>query len=205
LTDIKPFVSSSIYSLTMLQPNFVEKIKDEQILEMVRSPGTMELGYKMIFDIYKEELYGYIRKIVITHENADDVLQNTLIKVFQNIAGFRGESSLKSWIYSIAHRESLQLLRRNKRQATTRSEEITDRPELFSDPYFRGEKVHQLLLEAVASLPERQKQVFELKYFEDFKYSEIAEILELTEGGLKSSYHHAVKKIKEFVRSNTFL
>lgn len=183
----------------------VEKIKDEQILEMVRSPQTMEQGYKLIFEYYKEELYGYIRKIVITHENADDVLQNTLIKVFQNIAGFRGESSLKSWVYSIAHRESLQLLRKNKRQATTRSEEIDERPELYSDPYFKGERAHWLLLEAVAALPERQKQVFELKYFEDLKYSEIAEILELSEGGLKSSYHHAVKKIKEFIQSNSFV
>lgn len=172
---------------------------------MVRDPQSMEEGYRLIFENYKEDLYRYIRKIVLTHENADDVLQNTLIKVFQNIRKFRGESSLKSWIYSIAHRESLQLLRRNKRQATSQSEELENRQELYSDPYFKGDKVHQILLEAVASLPERQKQVFELKYFEDFKYSEIAEMLGLSEGGLKSSYHHAVNKIKEFVRSSSFL
>src|SRR5690625_7120624 len=155
---------------------------------MDRDPKTRSEGYKLIFENYKESLYHYIRKIVLTHENADDVLQNTLMKVFLNFHTFRGESSLKSWIYSIAHRESLQLLRKNKRQATSQSEELENRPELYSAPYLKGDKVHRILLEAVASLPERQKQVFELKYFEDFKYSEIAEILGLSEGGLKSSY-----------------
>jgi len=179
----------------------VEEINEQELIQMVRQPRTRDAGFKIIYNRYHRELYGYIRKIVITHENADDVLQNTLMKVFRNLTGFRGDASLKSWIYRIAHNEALQLLRKNKRQATIHSEEIREY-NLYADPYFRGERVHELLLEAVASLPERQKQVFELKYFEDFKYSEIAEVLQVTEGALKASYHHAVKKITEFIKQN---
>ncbi len=169
---------------------------------MVHHPGTRDAGFKIIYDRYHRPLYSYIRKIVITHENADDVLQNTLMKVFKNLAGFRGEASLKSWIYRIAHNEALQLLRKNKRQVTTHSKELQE-DNLYADPYFKGEKIHELLLEAVGRLPERQKQVFELKYFEDFKYSEIAKMLHVTEGALKASYHHAVTKITEFVKQNS--
>src|SRR5690606_13712734 len=97
----------------------------------------------------------------------------------------------RTWIYRIAHREALQFLRKNKRQLTTGAEELPEW-DLKADPWFRGEKIHELLLEAIASLPERQKQVFELKYFTDMKYAEIAEILEVSKGGLKASYHHAV-------------
>lgn len=178
---------------------------DEKILQLVRNPQTVEAGYRLIFDRYKSELYGYVRKVVGTHENADDVLQNTLIKVFQNIRGFRGDSSLRSWIYSIAYREALQLLRKNKTQASVMGEELDGLYDsLQADSYFRGDETHSLLLSAIATLPERQKQVFELKYFEDLKYTEIAEMLDLSEGALKASYHHAVNKIKEYVRSKSF-
>lgn len=169
---------------------------------MARNPGTRDAGFRIIYEKYHRLLYGYIRKIVITHENTDDVLQNTLMKVFKNLERYRGEASLKSWIYSIAHNEALQLLRKNKRQATTYASELQD-GNLYADPYFKGEKIHKLLLEAISTLPERQKQVFELKYFEDFKYSEIAEMLQVTEGALKASYHHAVAKISEFVKQNS--
>lgn len=169
---------------------------------MVRQPQTRDAAFKIIFDRHHQELYGYIRKIVITHENADDVLQNTFMKVFSNITRFRGEASLRSWMYRIAHNESLQLLKKNKRQVTERSEQILNQ-NLFADPYFMGDKIHELLLDAVASLPKRQKQVFELKYFEDFKYSEIAVMLQLTEGALKASYHHAVAKITAFVKEKS--
>ena len=171
---------------------------------MVRHPKTRDAGFRIIYKRHHRELYGYIRKIVITHENADDVLQNTLMKVFKNVKNFRGDASLKNWMYKIAHNESLQLLRKNKRQVTYQSDEIQDQF-LYTDPYFKGEKIHKLLLKAVASLPERQKQVFELKYFEDFKYADIAEITNVTEGALKASYHHAVKKISEFVKLNSIL
>lgn len=180
----------------------MEDISQQELLRMVRIPETRNAAFKVMFDRYHRELYGYIRKMVITHENTDDVLQNTFMKVFNNIAGFRGEASLRSWMYRIAHNESLQLLKKNKRQATERSEEFLDRC-LFADPYFNGDKIHELLLRAVANLPERQKQVFELKYFEDFKYSEMAAMLHLTEGALKASYHHAVAKIKVYVKQNS--
>ncbi|MBY5956561.1 RNA polymerase sigma factor [Membranicola marinus] len=180
----------------------MEEINDQELLRLIRHPDSRDTGFKIIFDRYHRELYGYIRKIVITHENTDDVLQNTFMKVYKSISKFRGESSLRSWMYRIAHNESLQLIKKNKRQAAVRAEEIIPHT-LFADPYFKGEKIHQLLLRAVASLPERQKQVFELKYFEEFKYGEIASMLQLTEGALKASYHHAVAKIKDFVKQNS--
>lgn len=184
----------------------MEDITEIELIQMVSRSESRDEGFNILFDKYKQELYGYIRKMVITHENADDVLQNTFIKVFKNIDGFRGDASLKSWIYRIAYNEALQLIRKNKRQATEHSEELNSYSNtLFADPYFRGERVHKVLLEAVASLPERQKQVFELKYFEEFKYSEIAEMLKLSDGSLKASYHHAVQKIKEFVKLNSTL
>lgn len=180
----------------------MEEISEQELIQMVNNPRTRDTGFRLLYDRYHRKLYGYIRKIVLTHENADDVLQNTLMKVYKNIAGFRGDSSLKNWIFRIAHNEALQLLRKNKRQATSYADGIKDCI-LHADPYFRGDTVHELLLEAIASLPDRQRQVFELRYFADFKYKDIATDLQVTEGALKASYHHAVLKITEYVKENT--
>ncbi len=180
----------------------LEKVSDKELIRMIRHDRTRDKGFRMIYERYHRELYWFLRKIVWTHENADDVLQETWMKIFNHLDDFREESALKSWMYRIAHNEALQFLRKNRRQVTSGSQDLSS-VDLQADPWFKGNKIHEILLKAVAQLPERQRQIFELKYFSDLKYSEIARILDLTEGALKASYHHAVQKITHFVKENS--
>jgi len=143
-------------------------------------------------------LYWHIRKIVFDHEDADDVLQNTYIKVFKNIKNFRGESKLFSWMYRIANNEALTFIKQKSRKLGLSLNEYNEKQvsQLEADVYFEGDAIALKLQLAVANLPEKQRLVFNLKYYEELKYEEISEILETSIGGLKASYHHAVKKIK---------
>ncbi len=161
-----------------------------------------EKAFKKLIADYKEPLYWHIRKIVKTHANADDVIQNTFIKVFKNIRGFKQYSKLYSWIYRIATNESLTFL---KKEAFKRSMTIADYnlnliTDLKSDPFFDGDELLLKLHSAVAKLPQKQQLVFNMKYFDAMKYKEISEILETSVGALKASYHHAVKKIEYILK-----
>lgn len=150
---------------------------------------------------YKVRLYWHIRRMVVSHDDADDVLQNTFIKVFKNLENFKGKSQLYTWLYRIATNESLTFLKKKARRLQISDEQLqthlTDN--LRSDPYFDGDEVQEKLQNAINTLPQRQKQVFLLKYYEELPYNEISKILETTEGSLKASYHHAVKKITKYV------
>ena len=148
---------------------------------------------------YKERLYWHIRKIVIEHDDADDVLQNTFVKVFQNINGFKGNSSIYTWMYKIATNEALNLIKKKSKHYGVSNEEWieTKVSRLESDSYFDGDELSIRLQIAVAKLPEKQRLVFNMKYFDEMKYDNISEILGTSVGGLKASYHHAVKKIKK--------
>ena len=148
---------------------------------------------------YKERLYWHIRKIVIEHDDADDVLQNTFVKVFQNINGFKGNSSIYTWMYKIATNEALNLIKKKSKHYGVSNEEWieTKVTRLESDSYFDGDELSIRLQIAVAKLPEKQRLVFNMKYFDEMKYDNISEILGTSVGGLKASYHHAVKKIKK--------
>lgn len=150
---------------------------------------------------YKERLYWHIRRMVISHDDADDVLQNTFIKVFKNLENFKGESKLYTWLYRIATNESLTFLKKKARRLRINDEQLQQQltDNLRSDPYFDGDALQIKLQNAINSLPQRQKQVFLLKYYEEMPYSEISAILETSEGSLKASYHHAVKKITKYV------
>lgn len=150
---------------------------------------------------YKERLYWHIRRMVISHDDADDVLQNTFIKVFKNLENFKGESKLYTWLYRIATNESLTFLKKKARRLRINDEQLQQQltDNLRSDPYFDGDALQIKLQNAINSLPQRQKQVFLLKYYEEMPYSEISTILETSEGSLKASYHHAVKKITKYV------
>lgn len=179
---------------------------DEKILTLIRNPETLNEGFGLIFNQYKDSLYWYLRKVLYSHEDTDDAMQNTFVKVFEKIAQFREDSSLKTWIFSIAYREALQIIRKKKQRNNGYYEEIESVVhELTAEPYFKGNEIHRLLLEAVRSLPDRQRQVFELKYFQDMSYREIAEVTKLSEGGLKSSYHHAVHKIQDYLKHKMIL
>jgi len=148
---------------------------------------------------YQEKLYWYIRKIVVDHDDTDDILQNVLVKVWNNIETFREESSLYTWLFRIATNESLTFLAKKKRQRGLFVKPDDDYliGKFEADEYFDGDEIHKKLMEAVLKLPDRQRLVFNMKYFDGMKFTEIAEILKLTTGALKASYHIAVKKIEE--------
>ena len=141
-----------------------------------------------------------MRRIVLSHEDANDVLQNVFIKVWSNLQNFQGKSSLSTWLYRIAVNESLDFLRKQKlADKVSADEDVSVASRLMSDEYFDGDEVQARLQEAVARLPEVQRMVFNLKYFEEMKYSEMSQILNTSEGALKASYHLAVKKITEYL------
>ena len=180
----------------------MEESLDMQILSLVRDPTRMEEGFRLLLQEYQERLYWHIRRLVIQHDDANDVLQNVLIKVYRNIHHFEGKAQLYTWLYRIATNETLTFLnKKKKKSAISLDQEITNLADtLKADDYFDGSAVQLKLQQAMLSLPEKQKLIFSMRYFEGLSYKEIATILETSVGGLKASYHHAVKKIEAFVK-----
>lgn len=158
----------------------------------------------MLIDTYQERLYWHIRGIVKNHEDADDVLQNVFVKVYKNIAGFQEDSKLYTWLYRIATNESLTFLKKRARHLQISSEELQMNliENLESDIYFSGDDIQHSLQKALATLPEKQRLVFQMKYFQDLKYEDISTILGTSVGALKSSYHIATKKITTFLKQD---
>jgi RNA polymerase sigma-70 factor (ECF subfamily) len=179
-------------------------VSDKELAKLFSLPGEREKSFRLFVDEYKERLYWHIRKIVIRHEDADDVLQNTFIKAWQNADNFRNESSLFTWLFRIATNESLNHLRKTKHYKNISWDDVNNhlKAGLESDPYFNGNAIQKKLQRAIQSLPTKQRLVFNMKYFDELKYEEIASILNLSVGALKASYHHAVKKIKIFMESD---
>lgn len=174
--------------------------KDSELILLFQS-GEKETALRELMHLYQERLYWHIRKIVISHDDADDVLQNTFIKVWNALDGFRAESKLFTWLYKIATNEALNLLnKKRKTQSIPLSGDNYDLSEIIeTDVYFNGNDVQKKLQKALLQLPEKQRLVFNMKYFEEMKYEDIAEILDTSVGALKASYHHAVKKIKNIL------
>ncbi|MGB6268367.1 MAG: RNA polymerase sigma factor [Olleya sp.] len=174
------------------------------LIKQLQSVTDKNTAFKTLISLYKERLYWHIRHIVKSHEDADDVLQNTFIKVFKNINKFKGDSKLYSWLYRIATNESITYLNRNAKLKNINNEEVQDLAinNLQSDVYFEGNAIQLKLQKAIATLPEKQQLVFNMKYFQDLKYSELAEILDTSQGALKASYHLATKKIEAYLKSN---
>ena len=180
-------------------------IDEIALVEELQNIQTKEKAFRILIKEYKERLYWHIRKIVISHDDADDVLQNTFIKVFKGIDNFKQDSKLYSWMYRIATNESITFI--NKR-ARERNIDITEMKQelvsnLQSDRWFSGNDIELILQEAVATLPEKQQLVFNMKYFDHMKYQEISDILETSVGGLKASYFNAVKKIEHYIKKKT--
>lgn len=171
---------------------------DREIVAGARNSGKKEEAFNQLVIKYQERLYWHIRKVVITHEDADDVLQNTLIKVWKSLPGFRSESGLFTWLYRIATNEALTLLKQKKRRALPSREEGDQwlSEQLEADPYFDGDEASLKLQKAILELPEKQRLVFNMKYFDEMKYEEMSGILDTSVGALKASYHHAVKKLE---------
>lgn len=175
-------------------------INDKELLEMLKEPKTQREGFAVLVSQYSEPLYWKIRRIVIDHDDANDVLQNAFVKAWVNLETFQGKSSLATWLYRITINEALDFVRRKKMAVqVSADDEPAVASRLLADDYFDGDEVQALLQEAVSRLPDVQRTVFTLKYYEDMKYSEISKILDTSEGALKASYHLAVKKITEFL------
>lgn len=177
---------------------------EAQLLEQLKSVNDRDQGFKALVTLYKEPLYWHIRHIVKSHDDADDVLQNTFIKVYKNIHNFKGESKLFSWMYRIATNESITFINKNAKRLQTSSEEINRLAinNLATDVYFNGNDIQIKLQEAIATLPQKQQLVFNMKYFQDLKYKDMSDILETSEGALKASYHIAIKKIEAYLTKN---
>ena len=158
--------------------------------------------FESIVREYSEQLYYTIRRIVLTHDDANDVLQETFLKAWNAFDTFQGGSKVSTWITRIAINESLDFLRRNKHQASATSDDLSVAKTLLADEYFDGSETEAMLQEAIAQLPDVQRTVFQLRYFEEMKYSDISKLLDTSEGALKASYHIAVKKITEFFNSH---
>jgi RNA polymerase sigma-70 factor (ECF subfamily) len=178
--------------------------EEKEFIASLLNPQTQNLAFQKLLREYQKPLYNHIRNIVLNHDDADDVLQNTFIKVFQNVKNFKGESKLFSWMYRIATNESLTFLNQKARKSGISSVELQNKAidNLKADVYFDGNEIQIKLQKAIATLPEKQQLVFKMKYFEDLKYEEISEIVGTSVGALKASYHHAVKKIEAFVSTN---
>lgn len=171
---------------------------------MLRDERTFERGFRLLMQQYKQRLYWQIRRMVQTHEDADDVLQNTFIKIYRGILRFEGKSKLHTWLYRIAANESISFLQSKNRHAGASLDavaaEVAGR--LQADPWFDGEETQQRLQQAIGLLPEKQRAVFVLRYYDEMPYEEMSAVLDTSVGALKASFHHAAKKIETFFREN---
>lgn len=174
------------------------------LISRLQNDDTKESAFKELLSLYKERLYWHIRKIVISHDDTDDVLQNTFIKIFRSIDKFKGDSKLYSWMYRIATNESITHINKNAKRLKISNEEVQNNAinNLQADVYFEGNDIQIKLQKAIATLPQKQQLVFNMRYFDDMKYKEIANVLETSEGALKASYHIAAKKIETFLTSD---
>lgn len=179
--------------------------EEKQLIVRLQRKDSREAAFKELISLYKKRLYWHIRKIIISHEDTDDVLQDTFIKIYKNIASFKGNSKLYSWMYRIATNEALSFLKRNNKHQQHRLNEVANDfaiNNLTSDIYFEGNDIQLKLQQAIATLPQKQRLVFNMRYFDNIKYKDISDILETSEGALKASYHIAVKKIEQHLINN---
>ena len=178
---------------------------DEQILNLMRQEAGFERGFRLLMAKYQERLYWHIRRMVQSHDDADDVLQNTLIKIYKGVLRFEGKSALYTWLYRIATNESLSFIQSRKRHQTSGLDDpeagISHR--LTADEWFDGDSIQEKLQLAIAELPEKQRAVFNLRYFEEMPYEEMSNVLDTSVGALKASFHHASKKIETYFRNNS--
>jgi len=176
-------------------------ISEKDILKFLVNPKTQRQAFEMIVRQYSEPLYWKIRHFVLSHEDANDVLQDTFIKAWTNLDAFKGESKIATWLYRIAINVSLDFLRKQKNASKIGTDEdVSISSKLMADEYFDGEEMQAQLQEAIATLPDVQRMVFNLRYFDEMKYSDMSRLLDTSEGALKASYHIAVQKITEYFK-----
>jgi len=174
---------------------------DKELVQLFREGDNPNYAFNLIVRKYRERLYWHIRKIVMNHDDTDDVLQNTLVKAWSALSEFRGDAQLFTWLYRIGTNEALTFLKAKRTKFFLPLVDVESqlKNKIEDDPYFDGNDLQQQLQKAILSLPEKQRIVFNMRYFDDLKYEEISEILGTSIGALKASYHHAVKKIEELI------
>jgi RNA polymerase sigma factor (sigma-70 family) len=177
---------------------------DKTLLAIYRDPATREKGFTYIIQKYQERLYWHIRRLVLDHDDANDVLQNVFVKVWKNLAGFREDAQLYTWLYKVATNECLTFLEKQKKNNSVSLSDVETglSNSLKADAQFDPNKLEWKLQRAILGLPEKQRIVFNLRYYDEMPYEEMSRVLDTSEGALKASYHHAVKKIEEFIRNS---
>lgn len=175
-----------------------------QVIELLRDPATMRDAFGKVIEHYSSTLYWNIRRMVFNHDDANDVLQNTFIKAWTSINNFRGDARLSTWLYKIAINESITFINKQKAQNNISLDDDDSflANQLESDEYFDGDAAQLKLQRAIATLPEKQRVVFNLRYYDEMKYEDMSEVLGTSVGALKASYHHALKKIESFFQEN---
>jgi RNA polymerase sigma-70 factor (ECF subfamily) len=178
------------------------KKSEDELISSLQNSRTRNIAFGELLRVYQERLYWTIRRIVLSHDDADDVLQETFIKIYKNIDQFKGDSQLYSWMYRIATNEALSFLKRRAKIQGISETQLQEKmiSNLEADPFFEGDKIQKLLQEGISKLPEKQRLVFNMKYFDEMTYEEMSGILETSIGALKASYHHAVKKLEVFLQ-----
>lgn len=179
-------------------------MKEENIIKNLQNGTNQDEAFRALISEHKVRLYWHIRNIVKVHEDADDVLQNTFLKVYKNIDKFKGDSKLFSWMYRIGTNESITFLNKKAKKLRISDQEFKDYliDSLQSDVYFEGDQIQVELQKAIETLPEQQKKVFNMRYFEDLSYEDMSEILESSVGALKANYHHARKKVEKILKND---
>lgn len=176
-------------------------LSDKELLAQFRNAQTQHYAFNRLVEKYQQKLYWHIRRMILDHDDSNDVLQNTFLKAWKGLAGFREDANLYTWLYRIATNESLSFLRQKRLKALVSfndlSEELSEN--LVNDPYFNGDALQLKLQKAILQLPDKQRLIFNMKYFEEMKYEEMSEVLQTSVGALKASYHIAVKKIEKYM------
>lgn len=175
---------------------------DKELLDLFRKNGSSNGAFSLIVKKYQQKLYWHIRRIVIVHEDADDAVQNTFIKAWKGLPQFREDAQLYTWLYRIATNEALSILKKKRMRLFIPMVDVEHQlaEKLESDEYYNGDAIALKLQKAILTLPEKQRIVFNMKYYDEMKYEEMSEILGTSIGALKASYHHAVKKIETFIK-----
>lgn len=178
----------------------MDNLTDEELIQLFHEPDSKEKAFNEIINKYKERLYWHIRRLVIVHEDADDILQNVFIKVWNGLSQFRKESQLYTWLYRIGSNECFTFIEKEKKRLRASNIDVASfENKIKDDPHFDGKKIEWKLQQAIQQLPEQQRAVFTLRYFDEMPYKEMSDVLNVSEGALKASYHHAVKKIENFL------
>ena len=182
----------------------MDNYNEREIIALLQDSTRQREAFECIVKEYSEQLYWQIRRMVLSHDDANDILQNTFIKAWMNIDYFRGEAKMSTWLYRIALNECLTFLNKQRANTLLSIDDIHTElaNKLETDPYFDGDETQRMFLKAVHTLPAKQQMVFNLKYFKEMKYEEISEILGTSIGALKASYHHAIKKIENFLKTH---